>query len=623
MESILINNEKDVYFLRKCYKESGRVVVFDTETTGLYRSLGHVPFAIQLLIPNKNGIYNTFYINLYDYDNSVKKTPKKILQQALEIVFISKEERLLIAHNIKFDLHMLSAIGIKAHGTFYDTQVIARLLKNNLPSYSLKNLSKKYLPSEFQKDDEINIWMNDKDNIKTVKMPIDNGKKNLKYNPLFINIDFKVMFKYGIQDVITTYWLFKKQQSMLKSYEDSEPEYYECLSLNIELECDVTKALFSMENRGLLVDKEYLDAAINHEENTIKEYEYKFFELTGQHFLDSDKILFDEYKRLYSVELPMGEPTPKLKLVKPKTDAETLRNIDVPLSDIVLAIRRSTKRLNTYLLNIKKTLGSGDILYPNFNQTGAASLRMSSSDPLNLQNLPAEDGAEEYPIRGCFIPRPGYKFCFIDFAAQEVRLILDLAGEVGAIKKILDGEDPHQANADIAGCSRKQAKTVIFSILYGSGTSTLAEQLKVSVEEAAKIKKKILDGLPKLRDWAMRKINFAEDHGISHNCFGVRYHWDFNEKYYKAVNYDIQGGCAYITKKACVAIEKLKNSNKKYAAIHPVVTVHDEFGIEVPETFSLIDCKEIVKVMCDVYMPRNGLKMSADPEILEYRWEKS
>ena len=622
-KSVLIRTDKDADYFIKTHKENPTYLVFDTETTGTNAFKNSVPFSWQFAIPTPNGL-ELFYFNLHHYwGEHHQRTPPDLFQKCMNVVKCSKETT-LIAHNIKFDLHhAAAALGVEFDCILWDTMVVARHIKNNLPRYSLDFLSKQYLPKEFNKDDEVKKWLSKSAN-KASSHTCEKGKKQLKYNPLYSCVPFDIMYKYAIQDVVTTWHLFLAQWNEINSYEDSEPEYRKSLIKNISMEQKYTKVLYKMEKRGVLVDVDYLNSAIEYEEKIIEESKKRYEELTGESFLDSDKRLVELYKNIYGIDLPLGEPSKKLKIRKPKTDEETLSSFDVELSKIIIAIRKHSKRLETYYLNIRKNIDKNNVLHPNFNQTGATSFRMSSSGGINFQNLPArEQGDEKYPLRGCFIPRKGYKLCSIDYDAQEVKLILDQSGELEAIAEILAGKDSHQANADIAGCSRTQAKIVIFSILYGSGDQNLADGLCVSLEEARKIKNKILSGLEKLKVWSDNKKRMAEEYGVCHNHEGGRYHFDNTDKFYTAVNYIIQGGSAMITKKGALEVQKLIDNDEKFKDVHQLIAIHDEIIFEIPEIFTEDDMIPIADAMCRGYEPVNGLPMSAKPEIFEFRWRKS
>jgi DNA polymerase-1 len=125
---------------------------FDTETTGLH-IIKDKPFLIQFgwLVPKKDfGRVYTFY-----------PTPEN-----MKMFFeLAKRFKYFLAHNIKYDLHMLSNIGyaaeVQAMTNLYDTTAIARLALEAIPereggdSLRLKKLGEKYVHPEAGKSESI------------------------------------------------------------------------------------------------------------------------------------------------------------------------------------------------------------------------------------------------------------------------------------------------------------------------------------------------------------------------------------------------------------------------------------------------------------------------------------
>ncbi len=105
--------------------------------------------------------------------------------------------------------------------------------------------------------------------------------------------------------------------------------------------------------------------------------------------------------------------------------------------------------------------------------------RFSSSNP-NLQQIPARDPEIKAAIRGLFIPEEGEKWGSFDYASQEPRLLVHFAASMPdnlrhpmvdtIVEEYHKGDvDLHQMVADMAGISRKEAKTVNLGIMYGMG----------------------------------------------------------------------------------------------------------------------------------------------------------
>ena len=130
-------------------------------------------------------------------------------------------------------------------------------------------------------------------------------------------------------------------------------------------------------------------------------------------------------------------------------------------------------------------------LHTTFNQTGAATGRLSSSNP-NLQNIPirTELGRE---IRAAFVPRPGWKLIVADYSQIELRLLAHMSQDPVLVEAFRHGEDIHtRTAAEVFGVpplmvtaeQRRNAKAVNFGIVYGQTPFGLAASLGIDRKEA-------------------------------------------------------------------------------------------------------------------------------------------
>jgi DNA polymerase-1 len=182
----------------------------------------------------------------------------------------------------------------------------------------------------------------------------------------------------------------------------------------------------------------------------------------------------------------------------------------------------------------------------------------------------SNDDDSEFPIRGCFISPPDFYIVSIDYQAQEMRMMLDMAGEKVLADEIIAGKDVHQATADLVGVSRKQAKTISFGLLYSMGVTKLAGALGVSLAEGQELRNEYFKGLRNVESFIGRVMRKAEK-GMISNIAGRIY--KFEKKYsYKAVNYLIQGSSSEITKTAMIGCEDFLSDKESKL----VLSVHDE-----------------------------------------------
>lgn len=235
----------------------------------------------------------------------------------------------------------------------------------------------------------------------------------------------------------------------------------------------------------------------------------------------------------------------------------------------------------------------------NYTDTGARTGRLSSSP--NLQNIPVtwealrgqleSIGYElefELPnVRQYIVPRDGYVFVGRDYSAQEMKLLAHFTD--GALLEALRADptkDVHMIAADIAGITRKVAKTLGFAVLYGAGVGRIAETLGITVTEATIIKRKYLAALPEIKVF-QDKLSKAGRTGNFVTTLGGRQYYVqapavvngvMRSFEYKLTNYMIQGSAADQSKEAMYYFA----SNAKDGG-EIVLTVHDQLVIQCPK----------------------------------------
>ncbi len=176
------------------------------------------------------------------------------------------------------------------------------------------------------------------------------------------------------------------------------------------------------------------------------------------------------------------------------TAADVLEDLaaEHPIAGKVLEYRQLSKLKGTYVDALPALIDpfSGR-LHTTFNQTGAATGRLSSSNP-NLQNIPirTELGRE---IRAAFVPRPGWKLIVADYSQIELRLLAHMSRDPVLVEAFRNGEDIHtRTAAEVFGVpplmitpeQRRNAKAVNFGIVYGQTAFGLASSLGIDRKEA-------------------------------------------------------------------------------------------------------------------------------------------
>jgi DNA polymerase-1 len=257
-------------------------------------------------------------------------------------------------------------------------------------------------------------------------------------------------------------------------------------------------------------------------------------------------------------------------------------------------------------------------IHTSFNQTGAATGRLSSSNP-NLQNIPikTELGRE---IRAAFIPREGWKLVVADYSQIELRLLAHLSQDPVLIDAFQQGQDIHtRTAAEVMGVppmlvsreARNNAKAVNFGIVYGISAFGLAANLGISRKEAEAYIKAYFERYSGVRRFIDETIAKTRETGIARTMFGrERPIPDINSRNPNArgfaertaVNSPIQGTAADLIKLAMVRIDRALTGFESRLLLQ----VHDELVLEAPPA-ELDAVRQLVKKemegVCELAVP--------------------
>jgi DNA polymerase-1 len=457
------------------------------------------------------------------------------------------------------------------------TQAMARLVRNDLTSYSLANLGALI---GHKKDDTVEKYI---DAHKLYSL-VDNGKKQKEKLKHYDLVPFDIISAYGLRDGEVCFKLGEYIRKRL--YEINEEQLGLGLKSNEELiknEMALTKVIFKMEAVGIRINKEYCEEAFNYYLAEVNSAKKEFLELTGLEFSDSRKVLVPAFD--------------KLALSYPKTEKgnasfkdEHLSKLDNPIANIIKKYRNAYKSAYTYYKNFIELSDKDGNIHTNLKQAGTTTGRMSCSAP-NLQNVPKRKDTGKYKARAAFIPRKDYFFAMLDYDQMEYRLFMDYAEEIELINKVLSGLDVHTATAEMVETSRDVAKTINFLLLYGGGAGKLAGELGISIDLAKEYRNKYFQNLTAVKETSQLIVSTAENRGHIYNILGRRCFIP-KKLAYKAPNYLIQGGCGDIVKRAMLSIDKFLEGKKS----RMVLQIHDEILLEIhKDEYEIIDdIKEIL-----------------------------
>ncbi len=362
-----------------------------------------------------------------------------------------------------------------------------------------------------------------------------------------------------------------------------------------EVELPLTTVLAAMEDAGVRIDTYRMGEITARLNDRVEELEARAYGLAGEEFVlgspqQLGRILFEK------LELTPG----RKGKTGYSTDSKVLRAIraDHEIVPVVEEWRELTKLVNTYLGPLPTLIGDDGRLHTTFNQTVAATGRLSTSSP-NLQAIPVrtELGRE---IRSAFVAESGHRLLSADYSQIELRILAHVSGEPKLREAFLRGEDIHTATAaEVLGKDpatltkdeRNVAKMINFGIVYGISAFGLSENLDIPKEQAQAYIDAYLARFPLVQAFIARTIAQAGEDGYATSLLGRRrpvpelrasnrQTRGFGERI--AVNFVMQGSNADMIKVAMVAIHRRLHEEGRGARL--VLQVHDELLLEVPET---------------------------------------
>jgi len=358
------------------------------------------------------------------------------------------------------------------------------------------------------------------------------------------------------------------------------------------IDLPLVRVLARMEETGIRVDPDQLKVMSGRMEEEISVLSSAIFELAGRPFNVNSpqqlgKVLFEE------MNLPAPVKYGKGKTIS--TAVDVLEALEHPIAQKVLEYRQLAKLKGTYVDALPLLIDPGsERLHTTFNQTGAATGRLSSSNP-NLQNIPirTELGRE---IRAAFVPRRGWKLIVADYSQIELRLLAHMSRDAVLLDAFRNGEDIHtRTAAEVFGVPplmvtsehRRNAKAVNFGIVYGQTPFGLSQSLGIDRKEAETYIRAYFERYSGVRRWLDATIVDVRRSGVSINLFGRRRPIpDMNSRNPNArnfaeriaVNTPLQGSAADLIKLAMIRIdEKLHGMQAKM-----LLQVHDELVLEAP-----------------------------------------
>ncbi len=361
-----------------------------------------------------------------------------------------------------------------------------------------------------------------------------------------------------------------------------------------DVELPLTAVLSDMERAGVRVDEAKLAELSLEYESELSRIEGRIYELAGEEFtIGSPKqlqvILFDKLR------------LPPIKKTKTgfSTDEGVLEQLAAQhdLPGEILAYRRLAKLKSTYVDALPPLVheATGRI-HPTFNQTGAATGRLSSTNP-NVQNIPIRT-AQGIRIREAFVPAEGNVLVSADYSQVELRVMAHFSGDASLIEAFRSGDDIHRRTAaevggidpeDVTDEQRDAAKAINFGIIYGSSAFGIAGQLGIAQGEAQETIDRYFAQYQGVRRFLDDTKAAAKQDGFVRTLLGRRrYLPDLASRNRglrmaaerMAVNTVIQGTAADLIKKAMIEVADTLRAEGFGARM--ILQVHDELVFDAP-----------------------------------------
>jgi DNA polymerase I len=361
-----------------------------------------------------------------------------------------------------------------------------------------------------------------------------------------------------------------------------------------DVELPLVGLLATMERTGIAVDAPALEALEAHFAAGVREAAEQAYAVIGREVnLGSPKqlqvVLFDELNM------------PKTKKTKTgfTTDAEALQSLfaqtEHPFLEHLLR-HRDVSRLRSTVETLLKTVADDGRIHTTYNQTIAATGRLSSTDP-NLQNIPirTEEGRR---IRNAFVVGPQHETLLTaDYSQIEMRIMAHLSEDAGLIEAFHSGEDLHTTvgsrvfgvePSEVTADMRRKIKAMSYGLAYGLSAYGLSQQLGIPPHEAQALMGEYFERFGGVRDYLADVVAEARATGYTETVLGRRRYLpdltsdnkqrrDMAER--MALNAPIQGSAADIIKVAMLRVGAALDTEKLASRL--LLQVHDELVLEV------------------------------------------
>ncbi len=572
--------------------KGAKIIAVDTETTHI-RPMWAQLVGVSVSIKSGTG----YYIPTRSPDPT-KHLDTQTVVDALRPI-LEDESIAKVGQNIKYDLLIFKNAGITLRGfvpmnegsAAGDTMIASYVLDSSRSSHSMDNLALAFL-------ERTNL---------SIKDLIGTGKNQKRFD----EVPLELASPYAAEDADVTLQLNEKLSPMIHQESSLEKLYR-------EVEMPLVDVLATLEYNGVLVSK----SELNNQEIRLQKRIDELVTTINEEAQSTIARTFDlnSPKQLSAALFNKPDDDVEGLGIKPikktktgfSTNAEVLEKlaldpeVTTTIPTLILEYRQLSKLVSTYLKALADDIHpQTKRIHASFNQTVAATGRLSSSDP-NLQNIPirSEIGRE---IRKAFIAPADHQLISADYSQIELRILAHLSDDPALIAAFLAGEDIHKAVAsqinniplaDVTKEQRSGAKMVNFGIVYGVTPWGLARRLNVSNSEASKIIEDYKAKFTNITTFLDECVTFARSHGYVETMLGRRRPInDIDDRNPQrkalaermAINSVVQGSAADLIKIAMIDIHHRIETADSSSPLHNtkmLLQIHDELVFETPDALA-------------------------------------
>ncbi|WP_420038572.1 DNA polymerase I [Promicromonospora sukumoe] len=468
-----------------------------------------------------------------------------------------------VLHGAKAAAHMLATRGLELDGVVFDTELAAYLCYPDQRGYDLGDLAVRHLGRE----------------LKVAEPEGAQGALDLSLEG-DAEGQAEAVRAQGVADLATAL--------------EGELADRDATHLLDDVELPLSGVLARMERIGIAADTEYLTGLEKQFAQGVADAAADAYAVIDREVnLGSPKqlqeVLFDQ----------LGMPKTKKIKTGYTTDAASLQDLFVKTEHPFLAhllAHRDVSRLRVTVEGLLKSVAPDGRIHTTFQQTIAATGRLSSTDP-NLQNIPIRTEAGRQ-IRRAFRVGEGYESLLTaDYSQIEMRIMAHLSGDEGLIEAFNSGEDLHRyvgsrvfevEPADVTPEMRSKIKAMSYGLAYGLSAFGLSQQLNIATGEAQTLMDDYFERFGGVRDYLSGVVEEARATGYTATILGRRrYLPDLTSDNRQrrqmaermALNAPIQGSAADIIKLAMLRVQKALDERELSSRL--LLQVHDELVLEV------------------------------------------